>query len=475
MPRTAGRRVDLGGPRLRQRRPAADHARLRLAGRGERGSAVRAAEGGWEGSASSTSRSRAGLDCSPPCPPTAGRTRTPWCPISSTTASCCTSAHTRWPFSPTWRPAASTRTGISAWWRCRSTIRSRPASSPSRTCSTRRSGTCGLARRRSSRTRPAATTSPSSSHGTLAAAACMSEGQIWDLREPQRPMALSHVDLADVSFWHSAAWSNDGSVVAFGDENLEPAGCTDAPLGSIWFYGVDDPAAPRLAGRYSLDRYQGSEICSAHMFNVIPGIDRDLLVAAFYSGGTAVIDFTDPTQPVEVAYFDVGGRTPGRPVGVLLVSRLHLGVGPPARARCLRAGPARCRRRHQPSAPEPADAGIAPVKGTRIPSRRSPLLSACSPRGRPPRNEGDGGQLVAHCPTCWHRRGARVAAPPPGPVSHPFFNEAAPVPSGLGPFDGAARSPLLRPPPPTPPPRAPVPPAPLPVGPPSAPPGPRAC
>ena len=46
--------------------------------------------------------------------------------------------------------AASARTGISAWWRCRSTIRSRPASSLSRTCSTRRSGTCGLAPRRSS-------------------------------------------------------------------------------------------------------------------------------------------------------------------------------------------------------------------------------------------------------------------------------------------------------------------------------------
>ena len=145
----------------------------------------------------------------------------------------------------------------------------------------------------------------------LAAAACMSEGQIWDVSDPVRPMALGHVDLPDVTFWHSAAWSNDGTVVAFGDENLAEAGCTDAPLGSIWFYRVEDPAAPQLAGRFSLDRYQGSEICSAHMFNVVPGIDRDLLVAAFYSGGTAVIDFTDPTAPVEVAYFDVGGRDPG--------------------------------------------------------------------------------------------------------------------------------------------------------------------
>jgi hypothetical protein len=145
----------------------------------------------------------------------------------------------------------------------------------------------------------------------LAAAACMSEGQIWDISDPVRPVQLAHVDLPDVSFWHSATWSNDGSEVAFGDENLDPAGCTDAPLGSIWFYDVTDPETPRLDGRFSLDRYQGSEICSAHMFNVIPGIDRDLLVSAFYAGGTSVIDFTDPTQPEEVAFFDVDGRTPG--------------------------------------------------------------------------------------------------------------------------------------------------------------------
>jgi hypothetical protein len=145
----------------------------------------------------------------------------------------------------------------------------------------------------------------------LAAAACMSDGQIWDISDASHPAVLAHVDLPEVSFWHSAAWSNDGSVVAFGDENLAEAGCTDTPHGSIWFYRVDDPAAPQLAGRFSLDRYQGNEICSSHMFNVIPGIDRDLLVAAFYSGGTAVIDFTDPTAPVEVAYFDVAGWVPG--------------------------------------------------------------------------------------------------------------------------------------------------------------------
>jgi hypothetical protein len=145
----------------------------------------------------------------------------------------------------------------------------------------------------------------------LAAAACMSEGQIWDISDPERPAAIGHVDLPEVTFWHSATWSNDGSVVAFGDENLAEQGCSDPPQGAIWFYRVSNPAAPELAGHFSLDRTQDEEICSAHMFNVIPGIESDIIVAGFYAGGTSVIDFSDPSAPREVAYFDVGGRNPG--------------------------------------------------------------------------------------------------------------------------------------------------------------------
>jgi hypothetical protein len=145
----------------------------------------------------------------------------------------------------------------------------------------------------------------------LAAAACMSEGQIWDISDPARPVTLAHVDTPEVAFWHSAVWSNDGSVVAFGDENLSEAGCTDAPLGAIWFYRVADPAAPEMAGHFSLARHQGEEICSAHMFNVVPGIERNLMISAFYAGGTSVIDFNDPAAPTEIAYYDVGGPSPG--------------------------------------------------------------------------------------------------------------------------------------------------------------------
>ena len=145
----------------------------------------------------------------------------------------------------------------------------------------------------------------------LAAAACMSEGQIWDISDPVHPRTLAHVDVPDIVFWHSAAWSNDGSLVAFGDENLEPIGCSNDRQGAIWFYRVAHPAKPSLAGRFGLPRIQGQEICSAHMFNVVPGIERDLLVSAFYAGCTSVIDFSDPANPREVAYYDINGLSPG--------------------------------------------------------------------------------------------------------------------------------------------------------------------
>ena len=51
--------------------------------------------------------------------------------------------------------------------------------------------------------------------------------------------------------------------------------------------------------------------CSVHNGNIIPVSDRYLLVAAWYGGGTSVIDFTNPSAPIEVGYYDaVEGRGP---------------------------------------------------------------------------------------------------------------------------------------------------------------------
>jgi hypothetical protein len=47
-----------------------------------------------------------------------------------------------------------------------------------------------------------------------------------------------------------------------------------------------------------------TEYCSAHMGMAVMGIERDLLVNAWYTGGADVIDFTNPRNLREIAFYD---------------------------------------------------------------------------------------------------------------------------------------------------------------------------
>jgi hypothetical protein len=44
----------------------------------------------------------------------------------------------------------------------------------------------------------------------------------------------------------------------------------------------------------------------AHNGSLVPIPGRDILVQAWYQGGVSVVDFTDASHPVEIAYFDRG-------------------------------------------------------------------------------------------------------------------------------------------------------------------------
>ncbi|HKX57719.1 MAG TPA: hypothetical protein VJN01_16530, partial [Xanthomonadales bacterium] len=48
------------------------------------------------------------------------------------------------------------------------------------------------------------------------------------------------------------------------------------------------------------------ENCVAHNGSIIPVPGRDIFVQAWYQGGISIIDFTDSSKPVEIAYFDRG-------------------------------------------------------------------------------------------------------------------------------------------------------------------------
>lgn len=130
----------------------------------------------------------------------------------------------------------------------------------------------------------------------LAAAACMTEGQLWDISDPAAPEFLWRYDNpvvqpANIDLFHSAAFSWDGEIVAFGDESGGggAARCVDPDddQGRIWF--VDTATGAELTS-FKIPRSE-TGTCTMHNFNFIPqrrGVYT--LVASSYTGGTTVVD-----------------------------------------------------------------------------------------------------------------------------------------------------------------------------------------
>ena len=142
----------------------------------------------------------------------------------------------------------------------------------------------------------------------IAAAACLSVGQLWDIEDPTNPVPLRTFDIPEVAAWHSAAFTWDGERVAFGDEagggNLPRCRPEDASTrGAVTVFDVDSGAK---LGHYKIPRFE-TGICTMHNFNFVPGIERDILVSSAYTGGTTVADLTDPANPVEIGFYKVAG------------------------------------------------------------------------------------------------------------------------------------------------------------------------
>lgn len=151
-----------------------------------------------------------------------------------------------------------------------------------------------------------------------AAAACLEEGQLWDISDPANPDTLgrhSHIYNPLITpanpvlggLFHSASFTWDGEVILFTDEwqGGGAHGC-DGPedtRGNIWFYKAVPPGTPNvpLYGRYMIPRPQpANEICTLHNGNVIPTNDGYFGLTAAYQGGTSVFDFTGVQNNPEI-------------------------------------------------------------------------------------------------------------------------------------------------------------------------------
>ena len=145
----------------------------------------------------------------------------------------------------------------------------------------------------------------------LAAGACSGNGILLDISEPTNPIRIDQVVDPGFAYWHSATFNNDGTKVIFTDEwgGGGRARCRASDPREWGADAIFDIIDGRLQFRsyFKMPAPQSEqENCVAHNGSLVPVPGRDILVQAWYQGGISVIDFTDSSEPVEIAFFDRG-------------------------------------------------------------------------------------------------------------------------------------------------------------------------
>ena len=154
----------------------------------------------------------------------------------------------------------------------------------------------------------------------LAGGACGGYGLLLDIRDVANPTRIGAVADSNFSFWHSATFNNDGTKILFTDEwggGLQPrCRVSDKPE-----WGAD-AVFTLAAGTMTFQSYYKlpvaqtpNENCVAHNGTLIPVPGRDIMAQGWYQGGVSVFDWTDPSHPREIAYFDRGPMDSTKLVG----------------------------------------------------------------------------------------------------------------------------------------------------------------
>ena len=149
----------------------------------------------------------------------------------------------------------------------------------------------------------------------LAAGACSGNGILLDISDPVNPVRLDEVVDPGFAYWHSATFNNDGTKVIFTDEwggggRARCRASDPREWGADAIYDIVDRTL-QFRSHYKLPAPQTEqENCVAHNGSLVPIPGRDILVQAWYQGGISVMDFTDSSNPVEIAFFDRGPLDP---------------------------------------------------------------------------------------------------------------------------------------------------------------------
>ena len=117
-------------------------------------------------------------------------------------------------------------------------------------------------------------------------------------------MRIDFVGDANMSFWHSATFSNDGTKVLFSDEwgggRRRAAATRTSPSGAPNAIFTIENGKMVFKSYYKMPAPQTTlENCVAHNGSLIPIPGRDVMVQGWYQGGISVFDWTDPAKPFE--------------------------------------------------------------------------------------------------------------------------------------------------------------------------------
>nr|PZN91159.1 MAG: hypothetical protein DIU52_04295 [bacterium] len=144
-----------------------------------------------------------------------------------------------------------------------------------------------------------------------ATGACIGYGLLLDISDPVNPLRLDAVADSNFVAWHSATFSNDGTKVVFTDEwgggTAPKCRATDPKeWGANAIFTIENDRL-RFQSYFKIPAAQTpQENCVAHNGSLIPIPGRDVMVQGWYQGGVSVFDFTDPRNPIEIAFFDRG-------------------------------------------------------------------------------------------------------------------------------------------------------------------------
>lgn len=132
------------------------------------------------------------------------------------------------------------------------------------------------------------------------------EVSIWDVTDELKPVVIAH-GFTPSFFPHAAVPTPDGEYLVMTDEAFGVHDCMGGPTGSVWVFDIRTPEVPLLVGHWGPQRGKhpvgspATSWCTAHNLNFV-GKTRQAVIS-WYTGGTSVVDFSNPTLPNEVAYY----------------------------------------------------------------------------------------------------------------------------------------------------------------------------